>query len=148
MNEENQKQGSKLKTFLIILTTFIITVVLVLGGLGLYIYKANPFNVQACLISSFLNSAGGEIRDNNPVSPDGSASAESGVNEQDKHPLLNEDQEKQLEEAGIDVESLPQTISPEAEECFIEKLGEERVKEIKEGDSPSSYEIFKTRSCL
>ncbi len=135
MPEANKKKSSFWKNFFIVFTTFILTVILTLGVLGLYIFKANPFNVQACIISSFLNSAGSES----------DAQAET---KKDKHPLLNTEQEEQLDNAGIDVESLPQTVSPETEKCFIEKLGEDRVKEIKAGDSPTTMEIFKARDCL
>ena len=49
---------------------------------------------------------------------------------------------------GIDTEELLSKITPEMEQCFIEKLGEERVNEIVEGDSPTAADLFKARSCL
>jgi len=61
---------------------------------------------------------------------------------------LNADQEQQLQEAGVDVGSLPQEISPEAEKCFEDKLGEDRVEEIKNGATPTTLEIMKAGSCF
>lgn len=66
----------------------------------------------------------------------------------DKHPLLDENQEKLLEAIGVDVENLPTEITPEMEACFTETLGAERVKEIKEGDSPNPFDFFKAKGCL
>lgn len=64
------------------------------------------------------------------------------------HPLLNESQEKALEKIGIDTSTIPSEITPEMETCFTEKLGKERVSEIKAGDSPSATDLFKARVCL
>ncbi len=66
----------------------------------------------------------------------------------DKHPLLNESQEKLLEIIGVDVENLPTEITPEMEACFTETLGAERVKEIMEGDSPNPFDLFRAKGCL
>lgn len=125
---------------LTVFITFILTVILVLGGLGLYIWKANPLNIQACLISGALHSVGDQNSSQD--------SNDKQTSDTDKHPLLNADQEKQLEEAGVNVESLPQEISPEAEKCFVDKLGEKRVEEIKNGASPTTFEIMKASSCF
>ena len=79
---------------------------------------------------------------NNPNSP----SANTELN--DKHPLLNESQEKLLETIGVDVENLPTEITPEMEACFTETLGAERVKEIMEGATPNPFDLFKAKGCL
>jgi hypothetical protein len=143
MDTENKNNSSFWKLFFIVLTTALVTAVLVLAGLGLYIFKANPFNVQACLISSVLKSAGSSPSEDPAGTP-----SENNSLEEDRHPLLNESQEKQLEDAGIDVESLPTTISPETESCLVEAVGKERAEEIKAGDTPTTFEIFKSRSCF
>ena len=64
------------------------------------------------------------------------------------HPLLNETQEKALEAIGIDVSKIPSEITPEMEDCFVEKLGEERVIEIRDGADPTGIELFKARDCI
>ena len=66
----------------------------------------------------------------------------------DKHPLLSSNQEKVLETFGIDPADLPSEISPEQEKCFEEAIGEDRVAEIKAGDTPTFKEFFKSKSCI
>lgn len=68
--------------------------------------------------------------------------------EQTDHPYLNESQESALRAFGIDPASLPSEITPEQEACFESKLGEERVAEIKAGDSPTATDYFKAKDCL
>lgn len=66
----------------------------------------------------------------------------------DSHPLLNDSQEQALEKFGIDPAQVPSEISPEQEACFEEKLGKERVEEIKAGDSPTATDYFKAKDCI
>lgn len=70
------------------------------------------------------------------------------IEENYDHPLLNETQEKALETIGIDPAKVPSQITPEMEACFTEKLGKERVNEIKAGASPSATDLFKAKTCL
>jgi hypothetical protein len=67
---------------------------------------------------------------------------------EDKHPALSATQERALEVVGIDPANVPTTITPEQEACFTEKLGAERVAQIKAGGTPSATEIFKARACV
>lgn len=67
---------------------------------------------------------------------------------EDKNPLLNPTQENALEAIGVDPSSLPSTITPEMEACFIDVLGMERVEEIKAGDLPSALEFLQARECI
>lgn len=64
------------------------------------------------------------------------------------HPYLNESQANALRTFGIDPASLPSEITPEQQACFESKLGEERVAEIKAGDSPTATDYFKAKDCL
>ncbi|OGG86050.1 hypothetical protein A2392_01115 [Candidatus Kaiserbacteria bacterium RIFOXYB1_FULL_46_14] len=66
----------------------------------------------------------------------------------DKNPALSPTQEKTLETFGIDPASVPSSITPEQEACFIEILGEARVTEIKNGDSPTMTEYLKAKACI
>lgn len=70
---------------------------------------------------------------------------EDGV---DKNPVMNEQQEAALEAVGIDPASVPTSISPTQEDCFVEVLGQARVDEIKAGDTPTATEIVKGRECV
>ena len=66
----------------------------------------------------------------------------------DSHPLLNESQEQALEKFGIDPAQVPSEITPEQEGCFVDKLGQARVDEIKAGDSPTATDYFKAKDCI
>ncbi len=71
-----------------------------------------------------------------------------GTTEIYDHPLLDESQEKTLEKMGIDVEYIPERITPVMEECFVNALGQERVNKIIGGDSPSAVDLFNARDCI
>jgi len=125
-----------MKTLFTIIITFVLTAIIIIGGGAMYIAKENPYNIQACIISSFFslgeNSTSTNIKET------------SGFN----HPLFSDKQEKMLEDLGVNVGTLPVNIPPEMEACAIEKLGKNRVEEIIGGDTPSFLEIFKAKDCL
>ena len=75
-------------------------------------------------------------------------STETPSSQVDKNPALSEKQEKTLETFGIDPASVPSSITPEQESCFIKILGQARVNEIKAGDSPTATEYFKAKGCI
>ncbi len=50
--------------------------------------------------------------------------------------------------ADIDAVDLPSEISPEMERCFIQKLGEQRVEEIKTGSEINANDYLKANSCF
>ncbi len=145
---DNKKPKRFLKIFLIILVTFLLSSVITLGGLALYIYKQNPFNIQACLISSFLNAP--SILDSK--TSDSQINTEAGTtktaSDQFDHPFLSSEQEVMLENAGIDVSALPTTLSPEMKACGIEALGADRINEIINGATPGPLDLFRVKSCL
>lgn len=66
----------------------------------------------------------------------------------DKNPLLSADQERALENIGVNVESLPQELTPAMQDCFVKKLGENRTKEIINGSTPSVVDFLKAKDCL
>ena len=144
----NKKPKGFLKIFLIILVTFLLSSVITLGGLALYIYKQNPFNIQACLISSFLNAP--SIMDSK--TSDSQVNTEAGTTKtaptQFDHPFLSSEQEIMLENAGIDVGALPTTLSPEMKACGIDALGADRINEIINGATPSPLDLLRVKSCL
>ena len=61
---------------------------------------------------------------------------------------LTSDQANALKAIGVDPNSLPTTITPEQEECFVKIFGQIRVNEIKAGDTPTATEFIKGTSCL
>ncbi|OGF24846.1 hypothetical protein A2331_04865 [Candidatus Falkowbacteria bacterium RIFOXYB2_FULL_34_18] len=59
---------------------------------------------------------------------------------------MTEEQRRAVENFGIDPDSI--VITPAMEDCFVEKLGEQRVSEIKNGSAPGVLEMVKASSCL
>jgi len=95
---------------------------------GVYLFTFDPLNIKPLLFSDTTD-------------------VES-VEQVDKNPMLSPSQEKALSTFGIDPASVPSSITPEQEACFTEKLGEERVAEIKAGDTPTVTEFFEARDCI
>ena len=133
----------------------LLVIVLVAVLLLIIVLAFNPLELRTRLIGSIINSyLSNNIENYTPLQnlPDGSgATADSSDFEaqpDNKHPLLNEDQEKKLESFGVNVEQLPSNITPGMQECFIEKLGQERAGEIVAGDTPSALEFFKAKDCI
>ncbi|OGF25090.1 hypothetical protein A2303_05710 [Candidatus Falkowbacteria bacterium RIFOXYB2_FULL_47_14] len=127
----------------------IIILVSVISMIVVFVF--NPFDLRTKFISSMINSyLSGTIENYSPLDSNsgGGTVIENNESSADKHPLLNEEQEKTLENYGVDVSQLPSSITPGMGECFIEKLGQKRADEIVGGATPSAMEIFKTRSCL
>ena len=85
--------------------------------------------------------AAGEVEQIRPID-DG---AETSPTE--KNSKLSPEQESALRAIGINPESLPSTLTPEMEACFVAVLGSARVAEIKGGGSPTPQEVFASRSC-
>lgn len=104
-----------------------------------YFWIADPFNLKQIIPTGV-----------SPISviKTITGNSEVEIDNIDKNPLLNEEQEAQLESLGIDPADLPSEITPEMEECFNKKLGSKRAKEIEEGDSPTAADFFKARSCV
>jgi hypothetical protein len=61
---------------------------------------------------------------------------------------LTDTQKDMLKSFGIDPDSLPEELTPEMEQCFIDKLGEERVNEIIGGAAPDIFDFFNAKSCI
>ena len=64
------------------------------------------------------------------------------------HPLIPDAQEKTLYDMGINVASLPTTITPEMTNCFIVTLGKDRATEIANGAAPSLTDFLNAKNCL
>lgn len=131
-----------MKVLLKILNIFfvILGIVFLILIIGMsYFWIADPFNLKQIIPTGV-----------SPISVIKTITGNSKVeiDNIDKNPLLNEEQEAQLESLGIDPADLPSEITPEMEECFNKKLGSKRAKEIEEGDSPTAADFFKARSCV
>ena len=138
----------------IIQILLIIILIIILFLITVFVF--NPFNLRTKLIGSIINSyLSSTIENYTPLQDTQNNSqntttinSETKAQPNDKHPLLNEDQEKKLESFGVNVEQLPSSITPGMKACFIEKLGKERADEIVGGDTPSVIEFLKAKECL
>ena len=140
----------------------LITTILLLILAIIVIAVFNPYNLRNKIISSALNYYLSSQVDNYEPLKEQATNSFNEVNEkageyvnnavetvvEKKNSLLNEAQEKTLEDLGVDVSKLPSEISPEMQACFVEKLGQERSDAIVKGDSPTAMEVFKARTCL
>lgn len=122
----------------IICTISIIFTVLVLGAFG-YLYFADPFGINVFLFPN----KNAEINSAQNLNTNTSVKVDEG-----KNPALSPAQEKALEDVGIDPSTVPSVIPPETEQCFIDKLGKERVDAIKAGAVPTAFEILKAKPCI
>ncbi len=73
---------------------------------------------------------------------------EGEVQVSDDNPLISDSQEVVLKKVGIDPAKLPSNITAEMEVCFEDKLGADRAQQIKDGDSPTATDFFKTQDCF
>ena len=108
-----------------VLNVFFVTlgvIFFILILMGLYFYITDPLNLKPLLFG------GSEY----------SVEVDSSTTIQDKHPVLNESQERVAETLGIDPATLPTELTAEQRACFAETLGEARVAEIVGGDSPNA----------
>lgn len=129
-----------------ILTVFFVTlgvIFLFLLIAASYFYIADPLNLKP-LLSAMQSS---------PATTESAPSNESGATtpdttSTDRNPVLSPAQENALESIGIDPASIPSSITPAQEACFVSILGQARVDQIKAGDTPTATEFFQARSCL
>lgn len=129
-----------LNVFFVILGVIFFIIILI----GIYLFVADPYNLKPLILgsgtgSSTVTQGSSSAADNTPNAAQDSA---------DQNPVLNQDQETALQAVGIDPTTVPSTISPEQESCFIDTIGAARVEAIKAGDSPTALEIFAGRNCL
>jgi hypothetical protein len=119
-----------MKKFLNIFFVALGVIFFILILVGMYLFIVDPLNLKPLLFD-----AKSEV-------------TETAGDNSDKHPALNEQQEAALETFGIDPATIPSQISPDQEACFVEKLGAERVSEIKAGAAPTATDFFTARNCL
>jgi len=143
------KRDKHIKNILkIIFITLGVIFTIIIVAVAIFII-VDPFNLRPLLFNSQPDfktntETTGEVNAPENKSSDNTIKTQTN----DKHPLLNEKQEKQLETIGIEVENLPTQITPEMEKCFLDTLGAERVKEITDGATPGPVDLFKARECL
>jgi len=143
-----------LNNFFVVLGIIFLLIILVI----VYLIVIDPLSLRSLLLNKEIDpsisttTSDREIADDTVPAQQGTStlatSSSSSVEEQDGHPLLDEEQEAMLETFGIDVNNLPSEITPGMEACFMEKLGEQRVKEIIEGATLTPLDFFRAKPCL
>ncbi len=129
----------------IIQILLIIILLCVIALIAIFVF--NPGDLRTKIISRGVNSfLENTLDDYAPLDSNGSTS--SIKTEKVDNPLLNDQQEKALEDIGVDVSKLPTEISEEMQSCFLEKLGAERAEELINGATPGPLDIFKAKDCL
>ncbi|PIR66791.1 MAG: hypothetical protein COU51_02140 [Parcubacteria group bacterium CG10_big_fil_rev_8_21_14_0_10_36_14] len=114
---------------LCIVLTFFGTILLLVVILFAYLWIKNPFGIKDTLFKSSAEKIG-------------------STSQTYDHPGLTDSQESLLRSVGIDPAKLPEKLTPELESCFIAKLGEKRVNEIKAGSEIGPLDLLKANSCL
>lgn len=124
-----------MKTILKILLILIIISVVLILSIFTYILIKNPLGLGEFIKTSITQQDTQEETIQRPET------------QNFDHPLLSESQEATAIKMGIDIEKIPTEITPEQQSCGIEKLGEDRIKEILEGSQPTPLEIVKVLPC-
>ncbi len=130
----------------------LIVIILLLFLFLIIIFLFNPFNLRTKIIGGIINAyLSSSIQDyesleKEPLKNETENEVKAPV--VNKNPLLTEEQEKALENYGVDVSKLPTEITVGMQECFYEKVGKERGNELIGGSSPTALEIVKIQSCL
>ncbi len=114
---------------------------LIIAGTTVYV----SFTKSGAPLLNSIDAVGVSIEENTKAAATNPSRVSSTT---DSHPLLSEGQEKALKTFGIDPATLPTSISPAQEQCFIEKLGAEKVVAIKNGAAPSAADLFMARDCV
>lgn len=118
------------------------------------IFFANPFGLRTKIISGIINNYISSQMDNvstgtsTDMSSTTPATGLQTATSSDKNLLLNPQQEQQLQNMGVNIDQLPKTITPGMESCFVAILGVQRVNEIINGSSPTTFEFFRVKDCL
>lgn len=116
-----------------------------------YMVIVDPFHVKPLI--SILWSQTSSAPEQSAIVPPSEAPLEEGAAMESAAgpgstiPLSSE-QTAVLETVGIDPSTLPTSISPAQEACFIEQLGADRVEAIMDGAAPTPLEIWQARECL
>ena len=109
-------------------TVGVISTMSIVSGLLMYWFWSSGMPVGSMM-------RGGDVSDTNQL-------------ESFDHPLLSPAQEQTAASLGIDVTQLQTEITSSQRDCSVEALGEERVKEIESGSTPSAIEIIKAKHCF
>lgn len=154
---KNKSLGKKILT--VIITVFV-TIIVLLMIVASWVLIKNPLNIRGVLLFKlgWIDKPVQMVPVNNQVVPETVKPVDSidansaNVPIQSVAPVsttalpMTNEQRAAVESFGIDPDSV--VITPDMENCFLEKLGAERVNEIKAGATPGLLEMMKASSCL
>ncbi len=127
--------------FFVVLGIIFFFILLAVG----YFIIVDPLNLRPVVTSMYnMQSADDQVDvivpgDSAPEMPTSTATPTSN---------MSDNQAKALEAVGIAPESVPAQFTPAQIQCFTQILGEQRVNEIKAGDTPTPTEFFKAKECV
>ncbi len=158
---DEAKNTSLTKKILKIIIIAIATLVLVFTVIIAWLLVKNPLNVRGILLYKLgwtdkpvmivpVNTDSGsssttDTTSTNDINPAPDAPDTAAGTPAETLPLTPS-QRQAAENFGIDPNSI--VITPAMEACFIDKLGAERVNEIKNGAAPNAMDFFRAGSCL
>lgn len=125
------------------ITLGVIFFVIILAGIFFFI--TDPLNIKPFIFNQEKNEKSVEIGVDEGKDKINDL---SGMINEDKNPSLSPTQEKALETIGVPPENIPSSFTPEQVSCFEKILGQERVAEIKAGDTPTATEFYKAKECI
>lgn len=145
---EEKKPRSFLKTLMTIILTVIITILILIVIIVAYVFIKNPFDIRGVVLQKMgFSFEKMEVNDQDSDQSANSPINNSGTSQIPASSLpISDAQQKALESAGVDPSKI--NITPEMEACFIDKLGEQKVEEIKNGAVPGPLDMLKASSCL
>lgn len=108
-----------------------------------YFIIADPLNVRPIMMSLYSSSETA-VEQNTGSESNGAVNGQTEVNTG----VMNDKQEAALNSIGISPEAVPAQFTPEQIACFVGILGEERVNDIKAGDTPTPSEFFQAKECM
>lgn len=110
--------------------------------IGVYLFTVDPFGIKPLLGNLGISPSSAV----NMIVGKKTEPATSGTTT--KNPLITSEQEKTLQSMGIDTAKLPTEITPAMENCFVQKLGAQRAKEIESGSAITPMDFLKASSCI
>jgi len=120
---------------------------LILILIGVYFFVTDPFNLKPLLFGTVpvkTQTQNTPVVETTAITPDTPAVATTPAGGFQ----LSNAQKQALTAFGIDPATVPSSINPKQETCFISVLGQARVTEIKAGAVPNALEFLKAKSCI
>jgi hypothetical protein len=128
-----------LRAFFVFLGVIFFFILIALG----YLFLADPYNLKPIFMPTSSSDVVSTTSSENITT-----TSTTSDNQNAKASLLSPAQESALNNIGVNPNSLPTSITPSQETCFVGILGQARVDEIKAGAIPSAPEFFKAMVCL